>query len=137
MTDSKIYVPVVTLSSNDNGKLLQSLKSEFKRTINWNKYRSKTTIHNAPNQYLDYLIDSSFQGVNRLFVLAFNAIDNRIGHSRFYLPTEKVEDYNVMIDRKKIFDQPIKNDIKTYDNIRKITTGQGDNYTTGYLLDYN
>ena len=111
-------IPVVTLSTNDNGKLLQKLKLGFKPTVNWNKYQSKATTQNAPNQYFDYLIDPSFQGVNRLFVLAFNAIDNRIGCSRYYLPTTKVEDYNVMI-------------------YRKITTGQGDGYTTGSLLDYN
>ena len=75
--------------------------------------------------------------MNRLFVLAFNAIDDRIGHSRYHLPTEKVEDYNAMIDGRDFFDQPIKNNIKTYDNIGKITTGQRDYYTTGCLLDYN
>ena len=83
--------------------MLQQLKSGFKRTVNWNKYQSKTTAQNAPNQYLDYLVDLSFQGVNRLFVLAFNAIDNRIEHSRYYPPTTKVEDYNVVIDGKKHF----------------------------------
>ena len=123
--------------STQNAKLLQQLKSRFKCTINWNNYQSKTTKQNAPNQYLDYLIDPSFQGVNRLFVLTFNALDNRIGHSRYYLPTAKVEDYNVMIDGKIFFDQQNKNDIKTYDNAQKITTVQGDDYTTGCLLDYN
>ena len=58
--------------------------SGFKRTINWNKYQSKTTTQNAPKRYLDYLIDPSFQGVNRLFALAFNPNDKRIGHSRSY-----------------------------------------------------
>ena len=62
--DTKLYVPTITLSTNDNGKLLQQLQSGFKRTINWNKYQSKTTTQNAPNQYLDYLIDPSFQEVN-------------------------------------------------------------------------
>ena len=75
------------------------------------------------------MIDPSFEGVNRLFVLPFHAADNRTGHSRYYLPTAKVEDYNVMIEGGNFFDQPIKNDIKTYENIRKITTGQGDDYT--------
>ena len=95
ITDTKHYVPVVTLSNNDNGKLLQQLKSGFKRTINCNKYQSKTKSQNVPNQYLDYLIDPCFQGVNRLFVLAFNTLDNRIGNSRHYLLTAKVEDYNL------------------------------------------
>ena len=92
---------------------MQQLKSGCKRTINWDKYRSKTTTQNAPHQFLDLLIDPSFQGVNILFALAFNAIDNKKGHSRYYLPTAKVEDYNVMIDGKIFFDQPIKSYVKT------------------------
>ena len=79
----------------------------------------------------------SFQGVNILFVLLINALDDRTGHSRFYIPAAKVENYNVMIDGSNFSDQPIKNDIKSYENIRKITTGQGNDYTTGCFLDYN
>ena len=67
ITDTKLYVPIVTLSAQDNVKLLQQLKSWFKRTINWNKYQSKITTQISPNWYLDYLIHPSFQGVNRLF----------------------------------------------------------------------
>ena len=78
-----------------------------------------------------------FQGVNKLFVLSFNANDSRIGNSRYYLPTAKAEDCNVVTNRRNFFDQPVKNYINTYENIWKITTGQGDGYTTGYFLDYN
>ena len=91
----------------------------------------------ASNRYLDHLIDSGFQGVNWLFVLKFDVITNRLGHSRYYLPTTKIEDYHVVIDGKSFFDQPIKNDIKTYETIRKVFTCQGDDYTTGCLLDYS
>ena len=87
------------------------------------------------NRYLDFLIDPSFQGVNRLFVLSFKDDDGRESHKQYYLPTVEIKDYNVMIDGRNFFDQPIKNDLKTYDNIRKIVTGQGDDYTTGCLLD--
>ena len=80
ITDRKLYVPVLTLSTQDNTKLLQQLKSRFKCTINWNKYHSKTEALNAPNPYLDFLIDPSFLGVNRLFVLPFNDLDYRTGH---------------------------------------------------------
>ena len=104
ITDIKLYVPVVTLSIDDNAKLLQQLKSEFKRTINWNKNEPKTTTQNAPNQYFDFLIEPSFPGVNRLFVLTSNANDKRIGHSRYFLPTEKVGHYNVMMDGRSFFD---------------------------------
>ena len=65
ITDTKRYVPVVTLSTEDNAKLLQQLKSGFKRTINWNKYHSKIEPLNNPNPYLDFLINPSFQGVNK------------------------------------------------------------------------
>ena len=136
-TDTKLYVPVVTSSTQDNAKLLEQLKSGFKRTINCNKYYSRTKTLNAPNPYLDYLIDPSFQGASRRFILPFNFNDNRNGHSRYYLPNAKAKDYNVMIDGKNFFDQPIKSYIKTYENIQKITTGQGDDYTTGCLIDYN
>ena len=73
ITDTKLYVPGVTLST-DNAKLLQQLKSGFKRTINWNKYEAKTT-QNAPKQYFDFLMEPSSQGVYRLFILTFNAND--------------------------------------------------------------
>ena len=70
ITERKLYVPVVTLSTQDNAKLLQLLKSGFKRTINWNKYESSIKRY-AQNRYLNHLINPSFQGVNRLFVLSF------------------------------------------------------------------
>ena len=70
ITDTKLYVPVLTLSTQDNAKLLEQLKSGFKRTINWNKYQTKISTERI-NQYLDLLIDPSFQVVNRLFVLSF------------------------------------------------------------------
>ena len=101
ITDTKLYAPIVTLSTQDNAKPLQKLKSGFKRTIDWNKYKSKVTIQ-EPNTYLDYLIDPSFPGVNRNF-----------------------------------FDQLVKNNLKTYDNMPITATGQGDDYTTSCLLDYN
>ena len=136
ITDTKLYVPVVTLSTKDNANLLQQLKSDFKRTINWNKYQSKVTVQPS-NPYLDDLTDSSFQGVNRFFVLLFENNTNRTLHTKYYLPTVEIKDYNVIIDGENFFDQPVKNDLITYDNIQKIVTGQRDDFTTGCLLDYN
>ena len=66
--NTKLYAPVVTLPTKDNAKLLEQLKPGFKCTINWNKYHSKKKTLNVPNPYLYYLIDPSFQGVNRPFV---------------------------------------------------------------------
>ena len=136
ITDTKLYVPVVTLSTQDNAKLLQQLKSGFKRTINWNKYESnlKTIVQ---NRYLNHLIKSSFQGVSRLFVLPFEHEDHRKSQSKYYLPKVETKDYNVMIDGRNFFDQPINSMTKTYENIRKIAAGQGDDYTTGCLLVYS
>ena len=86
--------------------------------------------------YLDYLIDPTFPGVNRLFALSFEDKTHETSYNQCFFPTVEVKDHNVMIDGKNLFDQPVKNDISTYDNIRKIATVQGDDYATGHLLDY-
>ena len=135
ITDTKPYVSVVTLSTQENIKFLQQLKSGFKRVINWNKYLSKPELL-AQNPNLNHLVEPSFQGVNRLFVLAFENDDDRTSFDEYYLPTVEIKDYNIMINGENLFDQPIKNNKVTYENIRKIATGQGDDYTTGCLLDY-
>ena len=105
---TNLYVPVVTLSIQDNAKLLPQLKSGFKRTISWNKYLSKPELL-AQNPNLD-LVEPSFQGVNRLFVLAFENDAQRTSNKRYYIPNVEIKDYNVMIDGKNFFDQPVKND---------------------------
>ena len=136
ITDTKLYVRVVNLSTQENTKFLQQLKSGFKRVINWNKYLSKPELL-AQNPNLNHLNEPSFQGVNRLFVLAFENDDDRTSYDEYYLPTVEIKDYNIMINGEIFFDQPIKNNKVTYENIRKIATGQGDYYTTGCLLDYS
>ena len=79
ITEAKLHFPVVTVLTQDNAKLLQQLKSGFKRTINWNKYQSKLQ---EQNQYLDYLIDPSFQRVNRLFILSFGNNGGRTSYTK-------------------------------------------------------
>ena len=135
ITDTKLYVPVVTLSTQENTKFLQQLKSGFKRVINWNKYLSKPELL-AQNPNLNHLVEPSFQGVNRLFVFAFENDNHRIIRKRYYLPIVEIKDYNIMIYGENFFGQSIKINKVTYENIRKIATGQGDDYTTGCLLDY-
>ena len=88
----------------------------------------------AQNANLNHLIEPSFQGVNRLFVLTFENDDQRTSNKRYYIPNVEIKDYNVMIDGKNFFDQPVKNNKVTYENIRKIATGQGDHYTTGCFV---
>ena len=117
-------------------KLFQQLKCGFKRTISWNKYESNIKTF-AQNRYLNHLINSSFQGVNRLFVLSFENENKRTSHSTYYPPKIEMKYYNVMVDGKNFFDQPINSMIKKYKNISKIATGQGEDYTTGCLLDYS
>ena len=90
----------------------------------------------AQNPNLNHLIEPTFQYVNRLFVLAFEDDAQRISKRKYYIPNVEIKNYNVMIDGKNFFDQPINSMIKTYENIRKITIGQGDDYTRGCLLDY-
>ena len=82
------------------------------------------------------MVEPSFQGVNRLFVLAFENDTQRTTANGYYLPHVEIKDYKIMINGENFFDQPIKNNKVTYENIRKISTGQGDDYTTGCLLDY-
>ena len=136
INDVKLFVSVVTLSTQDNAKLLQQLKSGFKKTINWNKYQSDLKVY-AQNRYLNHLVDPSFQGVNRLFVLPFENEDDKTSRSTYYIPKVEIKGYNVMIDGEIFFDQPINSDSKTSENIRRIVTGKGDDYTTGCLLDYS
>ena len=97
ITDTKLYVPLVTLSTKDNVKLLDQLKSGFKRTINWSKYQSKATVQ-TQNHDLGYLIDPRFQGVNKLFVLSFEDNVHRTNYKRYVFPTVEIKDYNLMID---------------------------------------
>ena len=85
ISDTKLYVSVVTLSTQENTKFLQQLKLGFKRVINWNKYLSKPELL-AQNPNLNHLVEPSFQGVNRLFVLAFEGDAQRIDHDGYYLP---------------------------------------------------
>ena len=114
---------------------MPQLKNGFKRTITWNKYLVKSELL-AQNVNLNHLIDPSFQGVNRLFVLTFEDDAQRTSNKKYYIPNGEIKDYNIVIDGKNFFDQPIKNNKITYENIRKIATGKGDDYTTGCLLDY-
>ena len=107
--DTKLYVLVVTLSTQDNAKLLQQLKSGFKRTINWNKYQSDPKTY-AQNQYLNHLVDPSFQRVNRHFLLvnrhsllSFQDENGKTSHSEYYLPKVEIKDYNAKFDSKIFF----------------------------------
>ena len=136
ITDTRLYVPVVTLSKENDIKLLVQLKTGFRRTIIWNKYRSQMTVQ-PQNNNLNYLIDPTFTNVNRLFVLPFerNIIgDSRDSFSDYYVPNIEIEYFNVLIDGKSFFDLPVKNKEEAYEKI--IDMGNNNDDTNGNLLDF-
>ena len=117
ITDAKLYVPIVTLSIEDNSKLTKLLNEGFKRPIYWNEYKvtpNKIVEIAAVNEekYIRELLDSSWQGVKRLFVLAYNNTegDNKVSidsFKKYFLPKIKIENYNIEIDGRSFYDQPI------------------------------
>ena len=135
ITESMVHVPVVTLSTQDNVNLLPQIKSGLKEQLNQNKYLAKPELL-SQNPNLNCLVESSFQGVNRLFVLAFENDVQETSNKIYYLPNVEIKYYNVMIDEKNCFARPIKNNKVTYENIRKIAAGNEDDYTIDSLLDY-
>ena len=130
-----MYVLVVTLSAENENKLLEQLKTGFKRTIKWNKYRSEMSNQNKNNN-LNYLIDRTFTNMNILFVSTFENEDDRTSFSKFYVPKVEVEmkDFNVLIDGKPFLEIPVKNKEEAYEAI--IEMSKNNNYTAGNLLDY-
>ena len=134
ITDTKLHVPVVTLSTEDANKLLEQLKKGFKITIKWNKYRSEMS-HQTKTNNLNYLIDPILYKVNRLFVLSFENEEDRISFSKYYTSSNEIKDFNVLINSKSVFDVPIKNKEETYEKI--IEMSKNNDYTTGNLLDYD
>ena len=116
----KLYIPVVTLSKDDEIKLLTNLKFGFTREIIWNKYRSQMSTEATINN-LNISIDPTFTNVNRLFVLAYQTADDRQSFSRFYLPKVMVKDFNVIIDKFAFFDFPIKTEEEAYEKIIDIS----------------
>ena len=152
ITNTKWYVPIVTLSRKDNVKLVKLLEERFKRPVYWNEYQTKIESKNLDiNDLTKFPLDASFQGVRKLFVLAFNNttvnfpndpinnINNRVfrnSYTKYFLLRVNITNYNVLTDSRKFYDQAINDQIKKYDEIRKIATKQRDDNTTGCLLDY-
>ena len=133
INDTKMYVPVVTLSKEDNKDFIEQHNKGFQRSIYWNE--------NADANVFKYInLDPSFQGVNRLFVMAYNRANSqptRNGQRKYYLPRIDLEKYNVIIDRRNFYDNPIESDIEKYRELKKAIIGKGKDYTTGSLLDFN
>ena len=131
-----MFVLAFVLPKENDKKLLEQLKSGFKRTVKWNKYRSQMTIQ-PQNNNLNYLIDPAFTNVNGLFVLSFprnNNTDNRFSFSDYYVTNVEIKDFNVLIDGKSFFNLPVKNEEEAYEKI--MTDDRNTDYTTGNLLDF-
>ena len=142
ITSTKLYVPIITLSSKGNVKLVKLLEEGFKRPVYRNEYQTKIEARDLENNnFTRFHLDASFQGVRRLLVLAFDNTDNgatkveRNSHRKYFLPRVNVNNYNVLINGRNFYDQPINDSIKQYEQIAKTATGRGDDHTTGCLLD--
>ena len=126
ITVVKLYVPIVTLSIEDNARLSKLLSEGFKRPVYWNKYKVIPNKRHNQNHYIREFLDASYQGVKRLFILAYNNDDaDKVtvdSHQRYFLPRIKIENYNIEIDGRNFYDQPINDLIKQYE-VRKVSTG--------------
>ena len=115
-----MYVPVVTLLKEDNKDFIEQQNKGFQRSIYWNEYKTKeinaTVNNNNPVNSVRYInLDPSFQGVNRLFVMAYNSANDqptRNGQQKYYLPRIDLNKYNVIIDGQIFYDNPIESDIE-------------------------
>ena len=137
----KLYVPVVTLSKEDNKDFIEQQNKGFQRSIYWNEYKTKEINEDADANVFKYInLDPSFQGVNRLFIMAYNRANGqptRNERRKYYLPRIDLEKYNVIIDGRNFYDNPIESDIEKSRELKKVMIGKGEDYTTGSLLDFN
>ena len=139
INDTKMYVQVVTLSKEDNKDFIEQKNKGFQRFIYWNEYKTKELTENADANVFKYInLDPSFQGVSRLFVMAYNRANGqptRNGQQKHYLPRIALEKYDVIIDGRNFYDNPIESNIEKYRELKKVMIGKGEDYTTGSLLD--
>ena len=125
INDAKLYVPIVTSSAEDNIKLSKLLSEGFKRTVYWNKYKAVDNkvvwiAANNEEKKIRELLYSSRQGVERLFVLAYNntkgndqvSVDS---YQKYFIPRAKIGNYNIEVDGRNFYDQPINDSIEQYD----------------------
>ena len=141
INDTKLQVPFVTLSKEDNKDFIEQRDKGFQRSIYWNEYKTKEINENADANVFKYInLDPSFQGVNRLFLMAYNRANGqptRNGRRKYYLPRIDLEKYIVIIDGRNFYDNPIESDIEKYRELIKVRIGKGEDNTAGSLLDFN
>ena len=141
INDTKLNVPFVTLSKEDNKDFIEQQNKGFQRSIYWNEYKTKEKIEDANANDVKYInLDPSFQRVNILFIMAYSTEGGQPSinsHEKYYLPRIDLKKYNVIIDGINFYDNPTKSDIEKYRELKKVMVGKGEDYTTGSLLDYN
>ena len=141
INDTKLYVPVVTLSKEGNKDFIEQQNKGFQRSIYWNEYKTKEINEDADANVFKYInLHPPFQGVNRLFAMVYNRANcqpTRNGRRKYYLPRIDLEKYNVFIDGRNFYDNPIESDIEKYRELKKVMIGKGEDYTTGSLLYFN
>ena len=133
------------MSKEDIKDFIEQQNKEFQRSICWNEYKTKEQTKDANATASKYInLDPSFQGVNKLFIIAFNRLaaanDNQFNidsQKIYYLPRNDLNKYNVIIDGRNFYDNPIESDIEKYRELKKVMIGKGEDYTTGSLLEYN
>ena len=133
ITDAKLYVPVVTLSTKDDNNVLGQLKSGFKRTTKWNKYRAEMNNQTKTN-HLNHLFEKTFTKVNRLFVFSIENEEDRASFSKCYVLIVEIKDFDLLIDGKRFYNVPVKNKEEAYEKI--MSFGKNNDQTTGNLLDH-
>ena len=134
--ETKLYVPVVALSAKDNQKVSKLLNKGFEIWVYWNRFKTKSKNENTTNEYR-YFAKSNFVGVNGLFGFVYSNVDvhsKRYKVKRYYLPKGIIKNYNFVINGKKFYDQAIGLDIKRYEQVRKLTPGQGEHYRLHYWV---
>ena len=130
------------MSKEDNKDFIEQQNKGFQRSIYWNEYKTKEQEEAGNANATKYInLDPSFQGVNRLFVMAYDRADDnratRDGRRKYYLPRIDLRKYNVIIDGRNFYDNPIESDIEKYRELKKVMIGKPEDYTAGSLLDYN
>ena len=131
INDKKLYVPVVTLSKEDNKDFIEQQNKGFQRSIYWNEYKAKSQTEIADANLFKYInLDPCFQGVNRLFVMACNRLAdandhqfNKNSQQIYYLQRNDLNKY-IIIDRRNFYDNPIESDTEKYSELKKVMIGK-------------
>ena len=146
ITKCELYIPTVTLNTENNNKLSEVLSKRFERIVVWNEYKGKierVTIPQNDNMFRRTILDASFQGVSKLFAAAYKTDDiernanTEESRRRYYLPTAEIKDYNILIDGRNFYDPNVNSSIVKHNELLKMTTGRSEDYSTGCLLDYD